>query len=69
MNKICSLLGRNQFVRIRGDRSDTSFIKLGGPHGSILGPTLFTLNVNDSLDFITAGELYTLADNTDIYLL
>ena len=38
--------------------------KIGGPHGSILGPTLFTLYVNDSPDFITAGELYMLADNT-----
>ena len=65
-NKICSLSDRNQFVRIHGDKSDTSFIKLGGPHGSILGPTLFTLYVNDSPDFITAGELYMLADNTDI---
>ena len=29
-----------------------------------LGPTLFTLYVNDSPDFITARELYMLADNT-----
>ena len=65
-NIICSLSDRNQFVRIHGDKSDTSSIKLGGPHGSTLGPTLFTL-VNDSPDFITAGELYMLADNAAIF--
>ena len=66
-NKICSLSDRNQFVRIHGDKSDTSSIKLGGPHRSILGPTLCTLYVNDSPDFITAAELHVLADNTAIF--
>lgn len=65
--KIRSTSDRNHFVQIHGDKSDTSSIKLGVPHGSILKPTLFSLYGNDFPDFITARELYMFAENTTIF--
>lgn len=59
---------RNQFVQIHGEKSDTSSIKFGVPQGSILGPKLFSLYVNDFPDFITSGELYMFADDTTIFI-
>ena len=66
-NKICSFTDRNQFVQVHGDKSDTSSIKLGVPHGAILGPTLLALYVNNFPDFITVGELYMFSGNTTIF--
>ena len=52
------LLNRNQFVQVNEVKSDTSSIKFGVPQGSILGPTLFSLYVNDFPQSVTSGELY-----------
>ena len=48
-------------------KSNTSFIKFGVPQGSILGPKLFCLYVNDFTESITSGELYMFADDTTIF--
>ena len=61
------LSNRNQFVQINEVKSDTSFIKFGVPQGSILGPKLFSLYVNDFPESITSGELYMFADDTTIF--
>ena len=41
------LLNRKQFVFIDRIRSDMACIKIGGPLGSILGPLLYIIYVND----------------------
>lgn len=61
------LSNRNQFVQVNEVKSDTSFIKFGVPQGSILGPKLFSLYVNDFPESITSGELYMFADDTTIF--
>ena len=61
------LLNRNQFVQVNEVKSDTSSIKFGVPQGSILGPKLFSLYVNDFPESVTSGELYMFADDTTIF--
>ena len=61
------LLNCNQFVQVNEEKSNTSSIKFGVPQGSILGPKLFSLYVNDFPEFITSGELYMFADDTTIF--
>ena len=41
------LTGRYQYVDMEGVRSEVSYIQTGVPQGSILGPLLFILYVND----------------------
>ena len=61
------LLNRDQFVQVNEVKSDTSSIKFGVPQGSILGPKLFSLYVNDFPESVTSGELYMFADDTTIF--
>ena len=61
------LINRNQFVQVNEEKSNTSSIKFGVPQGSILGPKLFSLYVNDFPEFVTSGELYMFADDTTIF--
>ena len=60
------LLNRNQFVQVNEVKSDISSIKFGVPQGSILGPKLFSLYVNDFPESITSGELFMFTDDTTI---
>ena len=63
------LLNRTQRVAINNEMSDSSTVNCGVPQGSILGPLLFFLFINDlplSLkNTISAVDLY--ADDTTIY--
>ena len=61
------LSNRNQFVQVNEVKSDTSFFKFGVPQGSILGPKLFSLYVDDLKESITSGELCMFADDTTIF--
>ena len=61
------LRGRNQVVSFAGLLSDRTPVNVGVPQGSILGPLLFLVFIND-LPLITRhGEVNMFADGTTIY--
>ena len=42
-------------------------VKLGVPQGSVLGPLLFNIFINDILFLLSETEIYNYADDTTIY--
>ena len=59
------LTGRSQIVNIKGEHSEAKNIKSGIPQGSVLGPFLFVLFVND-LPEIIRSMLFLFADDSKI---
>lgn len=60
------LTGRRQRVVVNGTFSSWSDVTSGIPQGSVLGPVLFTLYVNDLPDVVT-GAVQLFADDMKIY--
>ena len=58
---------RQQFTEISGSRSSTKCISYGVPQGSLLGPRLFSIYVNDLPDAVSAGKVQMYADDTTVY--
>ena len=58
---------RQQRVIIRGQSSDWGEIKAGVPQGSVLGPLLFLIYINDLVDGIKS-DIRLFADDTTVYL-
>ena len=63
------LSGRKQQVKLNNIVSSWSCIKKGVPQGSILGPLLFNVFINDIFYFIEHGTLYNYADDNTLSLL
>ena len=61
------LSNRKQFLVFNGERSKTLQMDMGVPQGSLLGPRLFILYVNDLLAIETTGNIHMFADDTTIY--
>ena len=57
---------RTQFVQYNGYNSSSKYIKCV-PHGSILGPVLFLLYINDLCNLSKALDFILYADNTNIF--
>ena len=65
---LCSYLtGRFQFVQYGNSLSETKAVKFGVPQGSILGPLLFLLHINDLAKCIKKCNLLMYADDAIIY--
>ena len=60
------LRNRTQRVCVRGTYSNVSTVISGVPQGSVLGPILFIVYINDLYDHIKSS-LWTFADDTKIY--
>ena len=60
------LTGRKQYVTVNGVSSDSANVLSGVPQGTVLGPILFVMYINDLLDDIKAGGLLY-ADDTKIF--
>ena len=58
------LSNRSQFVSINGFNSDYKTIKYGVPQGSVLGPLLFLIFINDLNIAIKHSETFHFADDT-----
>ena len=60
------LTGRKQCVDIDGTQSDWLDVELGVPQGSILGPILFLIHVNDINNADKEASYTKFADDTTI---
>ena len=61
------LTNRSQFVEFNGASSSSKFISCGVPQGSILGPLLFLLYINDLSKVSDLVEFILFADDTNIF--
>ena len=60
------LTGRTQRVRVEGEFSSWAQVKSGIPEGSVLGPTLFVMYINDMPDAINS-MCQLIADDAKIF--
>ena len=61
------LTGRRQRVKVNGSFSSWKEMKLGVPQGSVLGPLLFNIFINDIFLLLNETEICNYADDTTIY--
>ena len=61
------LTNRQQQVMCQNVLSNVKYINFGVPHGSILGPLLFLIYVNDFPQYITKGKTIMFANDTNLF--
>ena len=62
------LSNRRQFTVINGISSESKTISYGVPQGSVLGPLLFLIYINDISNAVPDGELRLFADDTSLFV-
>ena len=64
----CSFLSkRKQFVKIGDETSNYQSITCGVPQGSVLGPLLFLIYINDLSGSSTVADFHLFADDTNLF--
>ena len=61
------LSNRLQYVEYNGTRSLSNEIKCGVPQGSVLGPLLFLIYINDICNTTSVGEFILFSDDTNLF--
>ena len=62
------LSNRKQYVNVLDTKSDELPVEYGVPQGSVLGPLLFILYINDICNISTDGKFVLFADDTNIFV-
>ena len=61
------LTGRTQYTSLNNTSSDVKSITCGVPQGSVLGPLLFLIYINDLPNISKKLKFYLFADDTNIF--
>ena len=60
------LTSRTQVVRCKGEVSNPEYVTIGVPQGTVLGPVLFLLYVNDLPFYLNSDSSQMYADDTSL---